>query len=202
MELACHEPGMIRQLNHLDQIVDRKAGEADARLLETLAIIIVDFITMAVPLIDFQFAVDRGSERTLLQCYPLGPKSHGAAHVGILVALLPFSGTGFPFGDQCDDWMFGTTNKFGAMGAFKACHVAGNFNNGDLHAEADAQVRYLVLARESHCFDLARDATVAKAACFGNYSIVAGNTVGEILDFTPGPGGTILSGNPWANFEY
>ena len=32
------------------------------------------------------------------------------------------------------------------------------------------------------------------------YDIVAGNTYGEILDFSSG--GEITSGNPWANFEY
>jgi parallel beta-helix repeat protein len=33
-----------------------------------------------------------------------------------------------------------------------------------------------------------------------NYAIVAGNTVGDILNFAGG--GTMLSSNPWANFEY
>lgn len=33
-----------------------------------------------------------------------------------------------------------------------------------------------------------------------NYDIVAGNAVGDILDFTSG--GTITSNNPWANFEF
>lgn len=33
-----------------------------------------------------------------------------------------------------------------------------------------------------------------------NYDIVAGNTVGEILDYSSG--GTITSSNPWANFEF
>ena len=51
-----------------------------------------------------------------------------------------------------------------AHGAFEPGQIAGRLDNGHLHAEADAEVRNAVLARETHRFDLALDAAIAEAS--------------------------------------
>ena len=46
----------------------------------------------------------------------------------------------------------------------QAEHVAAVLDDRDLHAEADAEVRHALLAREAHRLDLALDAALAEAA--------------------------------------
>ena len=62
MELAGHEPWMIRQLDHFHKIVNRETGEADTCLLEPAAVVVVNLVTVAVPFINIRLAVNRCSE--------------------------------------------------------------------------------------------------------------------------------------------
>jgi hypothetical protein len=50
-----------------------------------------------------------------------------------------------PFGDQADDRVVGVAVELGAVGAVHAGHVAGELDDRQLHAEADAEVGHLVL---------------------------------------------------------
>ena len=54
--------------------------------------------------------------------------------------------------------------EFGAVGAVQMQHVAGEFDHGALHAQADAEVGDLVLAGEADGLHLAFDAAHAEAA--------------------------------------
>src|SRR5580693_194507 len=50
VELGRDEPGMLRQLDHLDQPVGREAGEAQARLAVTLEVVVVELVAVPVTL--------------------------------------------------------------------------------------------------------------------------------------------------------
>ena len=79
--------------------------------------------------------------------------------------------------------------ELGGVGAVHAGHVAGELGHRDLHAEADAQVGHVVLARVARGLDLALDAAHAEAA--GHEDAVAGGelaldlAVGEPLAVDP-----------------
>ena len=64
-----------------------------------------------------------------------------------------------------------------------ACHVTRELDDGNLHAQADAQIRHLVLTREARSGDLAFHATLAEAARY-QHRVLADQTVGAVaLDF-------------------
>ncbi len=94
----------------------------------------------------------------------LRAEAHGAALAGAVVALLLALRGVLPFGDQRDHRMRGGAVELGAVGVLEPEHVAAVFDDRELHAEADAEVRNLVLAREAHGGDLAFDAALAEAA--------------------------------------
>ena len=50
------------------------------------------------------------------------------------------------------------------MRILQTCYVAGIFDDGKLHAEAEAEERDLMLTRIADGFDLSFDAAVAEAA--------------------------------------
>jgi hypothetical protein len=54
--------------------------------------------------------------------------------------------------------------ELGAVGALEAGDMAREFDGGELHAEADAQIGHLVLARVADRGDLALGAALAEAA--------------------------------------
>src|SRR5437660_10813543 len=59
MELAADEPGMRRQLDHLAQLLALgEAGNAQALVLQSLHVLVVDLIAVAVALVDHVRAVD------------------------------------------------------------------------------------------------------------------------------------------------
>ena len=55
-------------------------------------------------------------------------------------------------------------SELGGVGSRQAQHVAGEFNGGDLHTQAQAQVRDPSLASEAGRANLAFDAPVTKSA--------------------------------------
>ena len=60
--------------------------------------------------------------------------------------------------------MRGIERELGAVGIRQPCHVARVFDHGQLHAQADAQERHLVLAGKLDGPDLALDTALAEAA--------------------------------------
>ena len=54
--------------------------------------------------------------------------------------------------------------EFGTVRIGHAGHVAGILDNGNLHAEADAEIGHAVLPRVAYSPDFALDATLAKTA--------------------------------------
>ena len=68
----------------------------------------------------------------------------------------------FPLGDERDDRIGGVGLKLGAVGVCQARHMAGVFDGGDLHAQANAQVRHFVFTRKTGRANLAFDTALAK----------------------------------------
>ena len=82
-------------------------------------------------------------------------QTHGATQVGVFIAFFDLAVFIDPLFHQCHDWEFGFQVEFGRVGAFHACFVTSVFNQGDLHAQTNAQVRHFVDASVFHGFDFA-----------------------------------------------
>src|SRR5690606_10848222 len=126
--------------------------------------VVVDLVAVAVAFDNHIGAIafaglTAGFQRTLL-----GAQAHGAAKVGGLVAGLHFAGSGLPLGDQADYGVLGGLVELGGVGIVPAQHIAGEFDDSHLHAQADAQIGDLVLAGIAHGGDLAFHAAQAEAA--------------------------------------
>src|SRR5436189_3246086 len=77
----------------------------------------------------------------------LRAQTHRSAEVRSLVAPLDPPGAVEPLGNQRDDRMRGLRIKLGAVRAGEPADVARELDRGELHAEADAEVRNPVFAR-------------------------------------------------------
>ena len=91
-------------------------------------------------------------------------QAHGAAQVGAFAALLDGAIGIFPLGNEGNNGVGRVGIKFGAVGLRQACHVAGVFDGGNLHAQANAQIGHFVLTRIAGSGDFAFYTTLAKAA--------------------------------------
>ena len=155
MELAPHVPRVLRQLHDLHQMpVRRRTGHAQARRFQLRPERVAALIPVAVPLPDLRRTVGFSGAGALRQHAGVLAQPHGAALVGDAHLI----------GHQVDDRMGGGFGKLGAVGVGPACGVAGELDDRDLHAQADAEVGYAVLpsvlCRQDHAFD----AAVAEAA--------------------------------------
>ena len=72
--------------------------------------------------------------------------------------------------------------EFGAVRALETGHVARELDHRELHAEADAEVRHLVLARVADRLDLAFHAALAEAARHQDRIHVLERTRAVLLD--------------------
>src|SRR5215207_2420249 len=139
------EERMVGQLDDLDEaLVGCGARHDQARRLEPAAQEVVDLVAMAVALVDDRLAVDLARLRVGVQLHRVGPEPHRAA--------------------QVDDRVLGVRVELAGVRAIHADHVAGEVGDRHLHAEADAQVRDALLARDARGGDLALDAALAEAA--------------------------------------
>ena len=154
---------MIRNLDHLDQVVHRQSRETQSGLFEARAIVVVDLVAVPVPLLDCLRAIHLGRERALDQRYRLRAEPHRATHVGLFVALLDLAAFVLPLRDQRHNRVRRLLVELGAHCALEPGQVACSLDHGHLHTEADAEVRNAVFARQAHGLDLALDTAVAEA---------------------------------------
>ena len=109
-------------------------------------------------------AIDVIGSGTGFDLTTLGAESHGTPQVrGLRAALNCTIGTN-PLGDQCNHGLGGAGVELGGVGLGQTSHMSGVFDDGQLHAQADAQVRDFVLTGEGDGLDLALDTALAKAA--------------------------------------
>ena len=159
----------LRILHDLDQILHRRStGDDQPFRLELLDVIAVDLVAMAVPFVDLGATVDARCQRARLQRSLLRAQAHGAALVGAARALLHLAGGVLPLGDQPDHRVRRVEVEFGGMRVFEAANVAGEFDDRNLHAQADTKVGHPVLAGVLRSQNLALDATLTEARAHQN----------------------------------
>src|SRR5438034_4060354 len=160
MELAADEPRVRWQLDHLAQLLALgEAGGAQALVLQSLHVLVVDFVAMAVAFVDHVRAVDLAREAPGLEHSALSTQPHRPAEIGLFVAALDAAVPVLPLGHERDHRVRRVAVEFRAVRAREADDVSRELDHRELHAQADAQIRDLVLARVLdrlyHAFDSA-----------------------------------------------
>src|SRR5919199_6505724 len=155
VELRGDEERVVVELDDLDEaLVRRRARHDEPRGLQALAQRDRHLVAMTVALVDDGLAVRVARAGVAVQLDRVGAEAHRPAEVGDLLLL----------GQQVDHRPFGLDVELGRVRALHPGDVAGEIAHGDLHAQADAEVRDAVLARELDGADLALDAAAAEAA--------------------------------------
>src|SRR2546422_5370471 len=154
VELAGDEPGMVAELDHLDQRpVGRHAGEPEPALLEPLAIGVVHLVAVAVTLGDLLAIVDPARQRAFLEHAGIRSQAHRPALLREAALRA----------HQVDHRVRRLGIHLGRVGALEAAHVARVLDDRHLHAEADTEEGNLALARVAHRLDLPLGAARAEA---------------------------------------
>ena len=125
---------------------------------------VVHFVAVAVALFDFVAAVDFGGQAAGFQFHFLRAQAHGAAQIGAGIADFHAAVGRLPFINQAHHGIRRFEVEFGGIGIFQAGHIACIFNQGDLHAQADAQIGNVIFARIFHGGDFAFHTAHAEAA--------------------------------------
>src|ERR1700737_5020735 len=118
---------------------------------------VVDLVAMAVTLGNRRRAVDAVRERARDDLAGLRAEPHGSTQIGTRIAALDRSVAVLPLGDQRDHRMRRIGLEFGAVRIREAGFMPGILDDGELHAEANAQTRNAVFARVAYRLDLALD---------------------------------------------
>src|SRR5258706_15865415 len=148
MELAADEPRVRWQLDHFAQLLALgQAGNAQALVLQPLYVLAVDFVAVAVAFVDHVRAVDLAREAPGLERGALGAQAHRAAEIGLFVAALDAAVAVLPLGHERDHRVRRIAVEFRAVRAREPDDVAREFDHRELHAQTDAEIRDLVLAR-------------------------------------------------------
>ena len=155
VELARDEPRVVGQLDDLDQppLLER-ARDDEARVDELLAVLVVDLVAVAVALVDDGLVVGVARPRPLRDLDRLRAEPHRAAEILDLLLLR----------EQVDHRVRRLGIHLGRVGALEPDDVPRELGDGDVHAEADAEVRDPALARDPAGEDLALPAARAEAA--------------------------------------
>src|SRR6202035_5558892 len=137
-------------------------AEAYAVLLEPAPIGGVDLVAVAVAFGNVDAAIDAGGLPAALEHRRIGAEPHGAAEIA--VAAAPVQLVAFhPFGHQPDHGLGGGA-ELRRIGLADAAQIARRLHHRHLHAEADAEIGHVPLARELRRLDLAFGAALAEAA--------------------------------------
>src|SRR6266705_2226227 len=148
MELAADEPRVRWQLDHLAQLLALgEAGGAQALVLQSLHVLVVHLVAMAVAFVDHVSAVDLAREAPGLERGALSSQPHRAAEIGLFVAALDAAVVVLPLGHERDHRVRRVAVEFRAVRAREADDVSRKLDHRELHAQANAQIQDLVLAR-------------------------------------------------------
>src|SRR6266581_3324109 len=164
VELAADQPGMRRQLDHFAQLLALgEAGNAQALVLQSLHVLVVDLIAVAVAFVDHVRAVDLAREAPGLERCALSAQAHRPAEIGLFVAALDAAVAVLPLGHERDHRVRRVAVEFRAVRAREADDVSREFDHRELHAQANAEIRDLVLARVLDRLHHAFNAPLAEA---------------------------------------
>src|SRR6266702_1558048 len=148
VELAADQPGMRRQLDHFAQLLALgEAGNAQALVLQSLHVLVVDLVAVTVAFVDHVRAVDLAREAPRLERGALSAQAHRPAEIGLFVAALDAAVAALPLGHERDHRVRRVAVEFRAVRAREADDVSRKLDHRELHAQADAEIRNFVLAR-------------------------------------------------------
>ena len=120
--------------------------------LEVVAEVVVELIAVAVALDDFVFAVCLIEFAVLDELALISAEAHGAAHIGDV----------FLFFHDVDDIVGRVLIHLATVGIGQMEHIARELNDHNLHAEADAEGRHVVLSAVLSCQNLSFYASCAE----------------------------------------
>ena len=155
MELHTHMETVGRNLDCLDKgAVRRCSADSKPRFLKPASIFVIVLEPMSVPL--------RNLRRSI------APFQHGPGQYPARICAEPH---GSALSLDChllfhevDDTVAAVFGEFPAVGVMKPKNISCIFDDADLHAEADAQIRYIVLSRISAGSNHSLDSAVAETA--------------------------------------
>src|SRR6202023_1105347 len=105
-----------------------------------------DLVAVAVALGNLGGAVDAPGLAAAQEDRRIGAEPHGAAEVAVAAAPVQLVAL-HPFGHQADHRL-GSEADLGRIGFPDAAQIARRLHHRHLHAEADAEIRHVPLARE------------------------------------------------------
>src|SRR5579871_3627933 len=133
MVLHADEPRMISEFDRFgQQAVRRHSGKYEAALLEILAIVGIDFVTVAMAFENLRRVVDLGDLGARLEIGPIGAEAHRSAEVAAGAARLELVAAK-PFGHQADDRRIAGA-ELGRIRSRYAGKGARSFDDRHLHA--------------------------------------------------------------------
>src|SRR5688572_14957750 len=148
VELAGHEPGMIGQLDDLDELLLRPdPGDAQPALLEVAEVVVVHLVAVPVALADDALPIRPRGRAALVDHDRVEAEAHRAPFVAD-VALL---------GQQVDHVVGRGGIELRRVRPCEPTDMARVLDHRALHPEADAEVRDVLLARVADRLDLALD---------------------------------------------
>src|ERR1017187_9092914 len=159
VELAAQVPRMARDFaNFHVGLVRRLPRNPQPRGHQRLFVLAVEFVAVAVPFHNLARPVGPACEAILHQPARPAAQAHGPAQLIDALQLTQFE----------DDAVRRPRVELRGIRILQAAHVARVLDHHGLHAQADAEVRYLVLARIADGVDHALDSALAEAPRYQN----------------------------------
>ena len=150
---------MIGKFHNFNQSVIRgSTTDYQASLFQALTVFVVKLIAMTMPFSDLFLLIGRKGKGLLSQFTGIRAKTECASHIGIFIPYLSLATAKVePFFHQINDRICGRRIEFLGISPCYASNCAGKFHHSKLHAQADTQVRNIVLPGILHSRDLALD---------------------------------------------
>src|SRR5438034_3471452 len=140
VELAGHEPGMVGELDDLDEpTLLERSGHSEPRVDQRRAVVVVDLVAVAVSLVDDGLAVCVVGACPLHELDRLRTQSHRAAEILDLLLLR----------QQVDHRVRGLRVHLRRIRPFETEHVPCVLRDRDVHAETDPEVRDAPVPRDA-----------------------------------------------------
>src|SRR5690606_30633395 len=124
---------------------------------------VVELVPVAMAFPDHIRPIHLVSARTMRQTHFLRAEAHRAAQIGAFAALLDRALLVLPLGDQRKHRTRGRAIELRGVRTLESGDIAGVLDDGELHPEADSEIRDGALARIADRLNLAVHAALAEA---------------------------------------
>src|SRR5258708_39495210 len=159
VELCSYKPGMISQFYNFHQAIIRGTfADNDAFGFHTLAVLIIEFIAMAMTFEHNSFPIGLIGLTTRSEAANPVAQTHSTAFICDLALRI----------HQVNDGIRSLRVKFGTIRIMQSKHVASKLNDRNLHTQAETQVRFIRATGKVGSFNFTFDAPMTKAARYNN----------------------------------